>query len=169
MGSGQGCSQLRQLGGGQVRLRRTDRVAPIPHAVGAIGIVAPDDLANPIRRVACHGGRCHATSQQPKKVPMAALDRIMCAAIAVLEFVVGQVGCEVDASWHVPFYNSTTRPGISSRPSPGWRMIWVPAYSLTCACSISQKVGQRRIPGSLLPRSQASHSPSGVTISGLSR
>ena len=31
---------------------------------------------------------------------MAALDRITCVAIAVVEFVVGQMGCEADASWH---------------------------------------------------------------------
>jgi hypothetical protein len=40
---------------------------------------------------------------------MAALDRIMCAAIAALEFVGGEVGFEADTSWHVPFYNSTPR------------------------------------------------------------
>ncbi len=33
---------------------------------------------------------------------MAALDRIMCAAIAVMEFVISQGGVEVDASWHAP-------------------------------------------------------------------
>ena len=33
---------------------------------------------------------------------MAALDRIMCAAIAVMEFVLGQVGFEADVSWHAP-------------------------------------------------------------------
>jgi hypothetical protein len=31
---------------------------------------------------------------------MAALDRISCRAIPLLEFVVGEVGVEVDASWH---------------------------------------------------------------------
>lgn len=33
---------------------------------------------------------------------MATLDWISCAAIAVMEFVAGQVGFEVDASWHAP-------------------------------------------------------------------
>jgi hypothetical protein len=33
---------------------------------------------------------------------MAALDRICCVAIAVPEFVVGQVGFEADVSWHAP-------------------------------------------------------------------
>src|SRR5258708_33837244 len=33
---------------------------------------------------------------------MAALDWISGSAIALLEFVVGQVGFEVDASWHAP-------------------------------------------------------------------
>ena len=33
---------------------------------------------------------------------MAALDRIMCPAVTGIEFVVGQMGCEVDASWHAP-------------------------------------------------------------------
>ena len=33
---------------------------------------------------------------------MAALDRIIGSTIALLELVVGQVGFEVDASWHVP-------------------------------------------------------------------
>lgn len=31
---------------------------------------------------------------------MAALDRITCAAIAVMELVIGQVGFEMDVSWH---------------------------------------------------------------------
>ena len=31
---------------------------------------------------------------------MAALNRISCSAIALLEFVVGEVGFEVDVSWH---------------------------------------------------------------------
>jgi hypothetical protein len=35
-------------------------------------------------------------------VPVAALDRIIGSTIALLEFVVGQMGCEVDASWHAP-------------------------------------------------------------------
>ncbi len=50
---------------------------------------------------------------------MAALDRIMCAAITALEFVVGQVGCEADVSWHAPVlqlhtatpYNATQLSG----------------------------------------------------------
>jgi hypothetical protein len=33
---------------------------------------------------------------------MAALDRISCGAIPLLEFAVGEVGFEVDASWHAP-------------------------------------------------------------------
>jgi hypothetical protein len=33
---------------------------------------------------------------------MAAFDWIIGSTIALLEFVVGEVGCEVDASWHAP-------------------------------------------------------------------
>lgn len=33
---------------------------------------------------------------------MAAFDRISCTAIAVMEFVIGQVGFKADASWHGP-------------------------------------------------------------------
>ena len=33
---------------------------------------------------------------------MAALDRIRCRAIPLLEVVVGEVGSEVDVSWHAP-------------------------------------------------------------------
>ncbi len=44
---------------------------------------------------------------------MAALDWIMCMAIAVMEFVVGQMGREADASLHAPFYNSTPPRRIS--------------------------------------------------------
>jgi hypothetical protein len=33
---------------------------------------------------------------------MAALDRISCSAIPFVEVVVGEVGFEVDASWHTP-------------------------------------------------------------------
>ena len=47
------------------------------------------------------GGR-HTTGQQPEEVPMAALDRISYTAIAVMEFIVSQMGFEVDASGHAP-------------------------------------------------------------------
>jgi hypothetical protein len=73
--------------------------------VWPVGVVAPRDLADPVDRIARHGGyggRRHATGQQPEEVPMAALDRIMCPVIAVVEFVVGQMGCEADVSWHAP-------------------------------------------------------------------
>ena len=40
---------------------------------------------------------------------MSALDRVVGAAIAVMEFVVGQIGSEADAVWHASFYNSTAR------------------------------------------------------------
>ena len=40
---------------------------------------------------------------------LAALDRAVGAAIAVMEFGAGQVGCEADAVWHAPFYNSMAR------------------------------------------------------------
>jgi hypothetical protein len=53
---------------------------------------------------------------------MAALDRINCSAIALLEFVVGEVGCKVDTSWHAPVlrlhaatpYKSTPRAFYNS-------------------------------------------------------
>jgi hypothetical protein len=73
--------------------------------VWPVGVVAPRDLADPVDRIARHGGyggRRHATGQQPEEVPMAALDRIICPVIAVVELVVGQMGCEADVSWHAP-------------------------------------------------------------------
>ena len=36
-----------------------------------------------------HGGHRRAASQEPEEVPMAALDRISCMAIAGMEFIVG--------------------------------------------------------------------------------
>jgi hypothetical protein len=38
---------------------------------------------------------------------MAPLDRIIRTAVAVVEFVVSQVGFEGDTSWHAPLYNNT--------------------------------------------------------------
>jgi hypothetical protein len=64
-------------------------------AAGACAIARPAANGN-------HGGCRHAASQQPEEVPAAALDRIMYAAIAVVEFVVTQVGCQVDVSWQAP-------------------------------------------------------------------
>jgi hypothetical protein len=37
------------------------------------------------------------------------LGRVVAAAIAVMEFVVGQVECEAGAVWHAPYYNSAAR------------------------------------------------------------
>src|SRR5260221_4466038 len=97
-------------------------MAPVAHAVRAVSVVAPSDLADPIRRIARHGGhggRRHAAGQQPEEVPMATLDRITCPAIAVVEFVVSQVEFEANASWHPPFYNNTLRRRISpAGPKP---------------------------------------------------
>jgi hypothetical protein len=53
------------------------------------------------------------------------LDRITCPAIAVVEFVVSQVGYEVDASWHVPVlqlhaatpYDTPSLPYLEPAPS----------------------------------------------------
>jgi len=69
----------------------TRDVALVPHAVGAVGVVALSDLADPLRgiaRHACHGGRRHVASQQPEEVLMTALDRIICAAGVGMKFVV---------------------------------------------------------------------------------
>jgi hypothetical protein len=44
---------------------------------------------------------------------MAALDRISCSAIPLLQVVLGQVGLAVNASWHAPFYNYTLRRRIN--------------------------------------------------------
>ena len=78
-------------------------MAPVAHAVRALSVVAPGDLANPVGGIARHrgyGGCCHAASQQSEEVPVAALDRIIGSTIARVEFIVGEVGFEVDASWH---------------------------------------------------------------------
>ena len=40
---------------------------------------------------------------------MTALDRVVGAARAVMEYVVGQIGSEADAVWHASFCNSTRR------------------------------------------------------------
>src|SRR5262245_10315519 len=83
----------------------TQRMAPVSHAVGTVGVVAPRDLTDPIRRIARHDGHSgcrHAASQHPEEVPVGTLDRITYPAIAVVEFFVSQVGFEVDTSWHVP-------------------------------------------------------------------
>ena len=67
--------------------------------------VAVRDLADPERAVASHarsGGGSQSTRQQPEEVLAAALDWIRCAPMPLLQFVVGQVGCEVDASWPAP-------------------------------------------------------------------
>jgi hypothetical protein len=45
---------------------------------------------------------------------MSVFDRIICVAVAVMEFVVRQVGFEADVSWHAPFYNSMPRRPIIS-------------------------------------------------------
>jgi hypothetical protein len=92
------------VGGGPVRPARTPRVAAVPHAIRAVSLVAPVELADPLRRIVRHGGhgghggRGHAASQQPEEVPLAALDRIICSAIALLKFVVGEGGFAVDTS-----------------------------------------------------------------------
>jgi hypothetical protein len=116
MRAGHGRSQVCQVGGRQGGAPYAHRVATVSHALGAVGVVTPGDAADPIRRIARHGGhgrRRQTASQQPEEVPVAALDRIRCAAIAVMEFVVSQVRFEVDASWHAPFYNSTLRRRIT--------------------------------------------------------
>jgi hypothetical protein len=73
--------------------------------------------------------RQNSRSRQPAEVPMAALAWIRCAPIPLLEFVVGQVGCEVDASWQAPVlqlhaatpYERSERPEGSERPErPEW-------------------------------------------------
>ena len=48
---------------------------------------------------------------------MAPFNRIICASVAVVEFVVVEVGFEVDVSWHAPFYNYTPRRRITR-----WRL-----------------------------------------------
>ena len=41
---------------------------------------------------------------------MTALDRMRCMAVAVMEFIVNQVRCEVDASWHAPVLQQHAAP-----------------------------------------------------------
>ena len=105
MRASHGCSQRRQVWGWQVWPPGTQRVAPVTHTLWAVGVVASGDLAKPVSRIAGHrghSGRRHAASQQPEEVPVAAFDWITCMAIAVMEFVIGQMGFETDASWHAP-------------------------------------------------------------------
>jgi hypothetical protein len=75
MGASQRCSQLRQAGGRQVWPPGTQRVAPVAHAVWAVSVVPSGDVADPMRRIARHGGHgaCHhAAGQQPEEVPKTA-------------------------------------------------------------------------------------------------
>src|SRR5260221_6197815 len=102
MRAGHGRSQVCQVGGRQGGAPYAHRVATVSHAGWAVRVVAPGDLPDPVGGIACdsdHGRRRHAARHQPEEVPMATLDWICCAAIAVMEFVVSQVRFEVDASW----------------------------------------------------------------------
>lgn len=103
MGCGHSCSQLCQVCGWQGWSPCTHHMAPVSHAVRAVGVVPSGDLANPICRIAGHGGysaRRQSTAQQPQNVPAAALNRVAGVPIPAMKFVVGQMGFEMDASWH---------------------------------------------------------------------
>lgn len=48
---------------------RLCRVTPVAHAIGAVAVVAADDVADPMGRIGGHGGRHYAARQQPEEVP----------------------------------------------------------------------------------------------------
>jgi hypothetical protein len=77
--------------------------APVADAVWPVTVVTAHDLADPVSRVAGHGrggAGGQASCQKPQDVPAAALDWFVGVAISLVQLVVGQVGFEVDASWH---------------------------------------------------------------------
>lgn len=49
---------------------------------------------------------------------MLQLNRISCATIAFMEFVVGQVGFEADASWHAPVLQQRAATPYERCPAP---------------------------------------------------
>ena len=68
---------------------------------------------------------------------MATLDRISCPAVAVMEFVVGQVGFEVDVSWHAELFSSRVSRFTARVASE--RYVAYLAYK--CICFVSRLTG----------------------------
>jgi hypothetical protein len=95
-------------------MHKADEVAPVvamlDGGIGALTGQGSDFLQDRLELDAVFVDR-----PQPEEVPMAPLDRIICAAVAVVELVVRQVGFEVDMSWHAPFYNDAALPRITCR------------------------------------------------------
>src|SRR5262245_60090027 len=78
-------------------------VLPIAHPVGALGVVAFGDLANPVRRVASALGdvfRFLPAGEQPQDLPPAAFMRLFGRAVAPLKILNRKVGAEMNASCH---------------------------------------------------------------------
>jgi hypothetical protein len=59
-----------------------------------------------------NGSGRQSTRQQPQEPSAAALDRVTCMAIPVIEFLVAQVGMEAVVSWHASVLHSSTHPCI---------------------------------------------------------
>src|SRR6185437_6801011 len=105
MGLGQGGAQSGIGLLAQQRMTHSRVPALVAHAVGSNRVIAARDLANPIRRVAGHtrdGSGSQSTRQEPEEVPTTALDGVMGLAIPLMQFEVGQIWLEADASWHAP-------------------------------------------------------------------
>lgn len=85
---------------------------------------------------------------------MTALGWIRCSAISLLKFVVGQMGFEVDASWHAPVLQlPAVTPFHVKRWVPGYLQhtshaseVRTPATSLLCV-SRDGSSGHKRIAG----------------------
>lgn len=93
----------------------TYAVAAVLFAVRAITVVVLGDQSHPVGSIARHSGhsgRRHNAGQQPKEVPMAALDGISGAPIVAMELIVSQVRFEAGASWHTLVPQRTTRHRI---------------------------------------------------------
>jgi hypothetical protein len=102
---GKRCVQGRLVLLGEQRMTRSPMTTLVAHSVGSSLVVAARDPADPIGGVAPHprnGGSGQPTRQQPEEVPAAALDGIVGLAIALIQFVLGQIRMEADAFWHAP-------------------------------------------------------------------
>ncbi len=79
------------------------RVVPVAHPVGAFGVVAFGDLADPIARIARATRRSPSRSapcQQPEDLPPTALVRLFGRPVAALQLVHRQVRFQAYASGH---------------------------------------------------------------------
>ena len=70
-------------------------MAAIAHAVGTFGVVALGDLADPVGRVARHGGDLTsgaALTEEPQNLPPTAFIRLFGRTIPLLKFGAAQMG-----------------------------------------------------------------------------